>query len=108
MGLPLREKLGSSRCCESSLPGSEVTDLDALAREEVKNVSVVSRIKALQLQKASMEHGLRRSLEMEDESLSHVSMGKVMKGTEDTGSKGDPSGKEMSNLVISREQGNQP
>lgn len=108
MGLPLREKLGSSRCWETCLPRSEVTNSDVLAREEVKNGSVVSGMKALQLWKASMEHGLRTSLEMEDDPVSQVSLGKVMKGTEHTGSKGDLSEEEMKNLMISREQGNKP
>lgn len=104
MGLPLREKLGSSRSCESCLPRSEVTDSDVLAREEVKNGSVVSGIKALHLWKASVEHGLRTSLEMEDDSFSQVSLGKVMKGTEHTGSKSDLLEEEMKDLMISREQ----
>lgn len=108
MGLPLREKLGSSRCCESCLPRSEVTDSDVLAREEVKNGSVVSGIKALPLWKASMEHGLRTSLEMEEDSLSQVNLGKVVKGTEHTGSKGNLLEEEMKDLMISREQGNRP
>lgn len=63
MGLPLREKLGSSLCCKSCFLRSELTDLDVLAREEMKNISVVSRIKALQLWKAAMKNRLRRSLE---------------------------------------------
>ena len=47
---------------KSCLPGSEVTDLDVLAREDMKNISVVSRIKALQLWKAATKNGLRRRL----------------------------------------------
>lgn len=54
--------LAPAAAVKSCLPGSEVTDLDVLAREDMKNISVVSRIKALQLWKAATKNGLRRRL----------------------------------------------
>lgn len=85
--------MASAAAVKSCLPGSEVTDLDVLAREDMKNISVVSRIKALQLWKAARKkNGMRRSLERKDESLCHVSLRQVMeKKTKHTGPEDDPS-----------------